>query len=381
MDDAFYATLTQWRRHLHAHPELSFEEAETARFVMERLTEMGVDFESGIGGHGIVATLTQGESNRSVALRADMDALPITEANGFDYVSTVKGVMHACGHDGHTVSLLGSVQTLKQDESWSGTIRFIFQPAEERGGGAKAMLADGLLERFPFERVFGFHNHPGLPTGDISIAVGPLLAMGGRTRIVIEGKAGHAAEPHTSSDAIVAAGQFIVAVQTAISRSTDPIESAVLTLGTVQGGESSNQIAGRVELMGTIRSYKMDVRNRLEAAIRRIAAGVGEAFGVKISVEIAPPGRPCINPPREAAIALEAAKAAGLSVVSPLPPGMGGDDFGFLMEQRPACYVRIGNGTAHGDLHSSNYDFDDGLLPAAVEWYSSVARTALAAED
>lgn len=381
MDEEFYATLTRWRHHLHAHPELSFEESETARFVMERLTEMGVPFESGVGGHGIVATLRQGDSNRSVALRADMDALPITEANSFAHASKVTGVMHACGHDGHTVSLLGAVQKLHHDATWSGTVHFIFQPAEERGGGAKAMLADGLLERFPFERVFGFHNHPGLPTGEISIPVGPLLAMGGRTKVVIEGKAGHAAEPHTSNDAVVAAGQFIVAVQTAISRSTDPIKSAVLTLGTIHGGESSNQIAGRVELMGTIRSYKMDVRNRLEAAIRRIAAGIGEAFGVTISVEIAAPGRPCINPPREAAIALEAARTAGLSIVTPLPPSMGGDDFGFLMEQRPACYVRIGNGTAHGDLHSDSYDFDDGLLPASVGWYTSVARTALVTED
>src|SRR5579863_8515616 len=239
MDQTLAETLTAWRRHLHAHPELTLHEKETAAFVCARLTELGVPFVADVGGHGVVATISRGQSNRSVGLRADMDALPIAETTDLPYASGNPGVMHACGHDGHTTSLLGAAALLQQDPNWTGTVHLVFQPAEEGGGGAKNMIADGLFERFPMERIFGYHNWPGLEAGTVAIHDGPVMASGGRLYFTIKGHSGHAALPHLTRDPMVAAAHLLLALQTIVSRNVDPLEAAVLTIGVMQSGSAA----------------------------------------------------------------------------------------------------------------------------------------------
>lgn len=381
MDEtAFAARLTEWRRHLHANPELSYQEEDTARFVAERLREMNIDFETGIGGHGVVATLSRPGSSRSVGLRADMDALPIEEANDVPYRSRVAGVMHACGHDGHTAALLGAAQLLKQDTNWSGTVHLVFQPAEEKGGGAKAMLADGLLERFPMDRVFALHNWPGMAAGEFAIHEGPVFAAGGPFHVILEGVAGHAAAPHLTKDTIVAAGHLLVALQTVVSRNVNPLHPAVVTVGKINGGTVTNQIPDKVEIAGTIRTYDLAVRREIAEAIRRVADGVAATFGIKALVDVAPGGQVCVNAPVEASIAAAAAEKIGAVVRKDIPPTMGGDDMGHILVKRPGAYVWIGNGAAKldGELHNPRYDFNDDILATAARWFTEVARTGAA---
>ncbi|AOO83685.1 amidohydrolase [Bosea vaviloviae] len=379
MDTELLATLTQWRRQLHAQPELSEHEHGTAAFVQARLTELGIPFVAGIGGAGIVATLSRPGSNRSVGLRADIDALPIAEENDVPHASRTPGVMHACGHDGHTVSLLGAAATLAHDQSWKGTVQFIFQPAEENGVGAKAMLADGLLERFPMERVFTFHNWPGLEAGTVAVHDGPVMAAGGRWSVTLHGLAGHAAIPHQTRDPIVAAGHLIVALQTIVARNVDPIDAVVLSIGQVSGGVVSNQIPPSVSLLGTLRTYRPEVREAVIKRMRSIISGIAEAYDMRTDVEILSTGRAAINTKAEGELSVAAAGMAGLPVRRDLRPSTTGDDFSFLLQQRSGAYVWIGNGPAGpgGELHNSRYDFNDAILPAAVGWLTNVARLAL----
>src|SRR3984885_10768448 len=234
MDKSLHDRLTGWRRHLHANPELTLHEQQTAAFVQSCLTELGVPFTAGIGGHGVVATISRGQSNRSVGLRADMDALPITETTGAAHASTNQGVMHACGHDGHTTSLLGAAALLQQDTSWSASVHLVFQPAEEGGGGAKSMIADGLFQRFPMERIFGYHNWPGLEAGTVAIHDSAVMASGGRLIFQITGHSGHAALPHMARDPMIAAAHLLLALQTIVSRNVDPLDSAVIPIGVLQ---------------------------------------------------------------------------------------------------------------------------------------------------
>lgn len=381
-DQTFAAQLTEWRRYLHAHPELSFEEAETARFIAARLTEMGIPFESGIGGHGIVATIARPGSNRSVGLRADMDALPIEEANDVAYRSTKPGVMHACGHDGHTTALLGAAKLLADDPDWSGTVHLIFQPAEEKGGGAKAMLADGLLERFSMDRVFALHNWPGLPAGEIAVHSGPVFAAGGPFYITLHGVAGHAAAPHLTKDTIVAAGHLLVALQTVVSRNVNPLNPAVVTVGKISGGTVTNQIPERVEIAGTIRTYDLTVRREIADAIHRVSDGIAATYGIRAEVNVSPGGQVSINAPGETEIAASAAAAIGAVVHRDIPPTMGGDDMGYILAKRPGAYIWIGNGPAlrDGELHNPRYDFNDEILPTATHWFAEVAKRSLDAE-
>ena len=379
MDAALSERLAGWRRHLHANPELSTCESETAAFVQARLTELGVDFVANVGGHGIVATIRRAGSNRSVGLRADMDALPIVEATGLPYASTRPGVMHACGHDGHTVSLLGAAALLTEDPSWSGTVHLVFQPAEEGAGGARAMLEDGLLQRFPMERIFGYHNWPGLDAGHVAVHAGPVMAAGARLVFTIDGQSGHAALPHQTRDPIVAAGHLIVALQTVVARNVDPIEAGVISLGAIEGGLASNQIPSQVRLRGTCRSYSMETRRVIDDGIRRVAAGVATMMDVSIAVDISYGVGPTINHKAEATLAVEAAKAAGLTVHQDLPPAMTGEDFGWMLEACPGAYVWIGNGPggAGRDLHNDGYDYNDAILPAASGYFAAVAKRAL----
>ena len=379
IDQALTDTLTAWRRHLHAHPELTLHEKETSAFVQARLTELGVAFTPGIGGHGVVATISRGQSNRSVGLRADMDALPITETTELPYASTNPGVMHACGHDGHTVSLLGAAALLARDASWTGTVHLVFQPAEEGGGGAKAMIADGLFERFPMERIFGYHNWPGLEAGAVAVHDGPVMAAGNRLILTVKGHSGHAALPHMTRDPMVAAAHLLLALQTIVSRNVDPLDSAVITIGVIQAGSAANQIPGEAVMRGTTRSLRNSVRDQVEAAIHRVAAGVAHTFDVEIDVQI-PRGNPVtLNTPAERDLAAEAVTRAGLPLHRDMAPAMTGEDFAWYLEQRPGAFVWIGNGPADGgrELHNSNYNYNDAILPAAASYLASVAKQAL----
>jgi hippurate hydrolase len=381
MDAALAETLTAWRRHLHANPELSLKEVETASFVCRRLDALGIPFVASVGGNGVVATLTRGASNRSVGLRADMDALPIVETTGLPHASTRPGVMHACGHDGHTTSLLGAAALLARDSGWSGTVQLVFQPAEEGYGGARSMLADGLFERFPMERIFGYHNWPGLEAGVIALHPGPVMAGGARIEIVLEGVAGHAAMPHLTRDPMLAAGHLLVALQSIVSRNVDPLETAVVSICTVEGGVAANQIPSRVVLRGTCRTFKPEIRDLVSDAIHRVSQGVAATFGLSATVEVRVGMGATVNHPEEADRAAGAAAAAGLTVRRDLAPSMASEDFGWYLLERPGAFAWIGNGPAPDGrgLHNPGYDFNDAILPAAATFLAEAAKQALRA--
>ncbi|WP_314949298.1 amidohydrolase [Bradyrhizobium cosmicum] len=380
MTPELHQKLTQWRRHLHANPELSLQEKATAAFVQDRLTELGIPFEAGIGGHGIVATLARGSAQGRVGLRADMDALPISEDTGLVYASKNPGVMHACGHDGHTASLLGAAALLADDTSWSGTVDFIFQPAEEGYGGSRAMVAAGLFERFPMDRVFGFHNWPGLQAGTIAVHDGVVMASGGRVTITIDGHAGHAGMPHLTRDPVMAAGHLIVAMQSIVSRSVDPLDTAVLSLCTIDGGTAPNQIAGRVTIRGTLRFHRDGIKEIILDGIERTCAGIATSFGVKVTPEIVMGVGVVINTPDEAGLARLAAEKVRAEIRRDLAPSMAGEDFAHYLKQRPGAFVWIGNGELRdgAELHGPRYDFNDAILPVASSWMAEVAKAALA---
>jgi amidohydrolase len=379
MDNSLHDRLTGWRRHLHANPELTLHEKNTAAFVQARLSELGIPFVGDIGGHGVVATLTRGQSNRGVGLRADMDALPIHETSGVPHASTNPNVMHACGHDGHTTSLLGAAALLAADPTWSGTVQLVFQPAEEGGGGAKSMIAAGLFERFPMERIFAYHNWPGLEAGTVAVHDGPVMAAGNRLHFSITGHAGHAALPHLTRDPMIASAHLLLALQSIVSRSVDPLDSAVVTIATMQAGSAANQIPGQAVMRGTMRTLRNEVRDQVEQAIHRIADGVARSFDVTIEVEI-PRGNPVTgNTAVERDLAAEATSSAGLKLRRDLAPAMTGEDFAWYLEHRPGAFVWIGNGPPDGgrDLHNANYDFNDAILPAASGFLANVAKRAL----
>jgi amidohydrolase len=379
MDQSLADTLTSWRRHLHANPELTLFEKETSAFVQACLRELGVPFVAGVGGHGVVATISRGSSNRSVGLRADMDALPIVETTGVAHASTNPGVMHACGHDGHTTSLLGAAALLSRDPHWSGTVQLVFQPAEEGGGGAKSMIADGLFERFPMERIFGYHNWPGLEAGTVAVHDGPVMAAGNRLIFTVKGHGGHAALPHLTRDPMVASAHLLLALQSIVSRTVDPLDSAVITIGMMQAGSAANQVPGEALMRGTMRSLRDEVNDRIEAAIHRVAAGVALTCGVDIDVQI-PRGNPVtLNAPAERELAAEAVLRAGLPLRRDLAPAMTGEDFAWYLHKRPGAFVWIGNGPAEGgcELHNANYDYNDAILPAASGFLAGVAKRAL----
>ena len=379
VDQALAATLTGWRRHLHAHPELTLHETRTAEFVCAKLAELGIGFTRGVGGHGVVATLSRGQSNRSVGLRADMDALPILESSGVAHASTHPGVMHACGHDGHTTSLLGAAALLARDESWSGTIQLVFQPAEEGGGGAKAMVADGLFERFPMERVYAYHNWPGLAAGTVAVHDAAVMAAGARLEFRVRGQAGHAALPHLTRDPMLASAHLLVALQSVVSRNVDPLDAAVVSICTMASGTAINQIPQDAVMSGTMRTLRAHTRDVIEEGIHRVAAGIAQTFGMQIEVDIHRGVDVTQNTSEDADIAAGAAQAAGLAVRRDLPPAMTGEDFCWFLQQRPGAFVWIGNGPADGgrELHSPDYDFNDAILPAASSYMASVAKRAL----
>jgi hippurate hydrolase len=374
------AAMTAWRRHLHANPERSLHEKETAGFVAARLAELGVSHVTGVGGHGVVATLHRPGGARSIGLRADMDALPIEEATGAPWASTVKGVMHACGHDGHTAALLGAAALLQADPGWKGTIHLVFQPAEEGFGGARAMLADGLMQRFPMDRIFGWHNWPGLAAGTVQVHPGPVMAGGARLEITLDGQAVHAAMPHLGRDPMLAAGHLLIALQSIVSRVVDPLDSAVVSITMIEGGTAWNQIPRRAALRGTMRHHRAEVADAMEAEVRRIADGVGAAYGMSVTTEVRRGAAITANHEAEAALAFAAALAIGQPARRDLPPSMAGEDFGWYLQEKPGAYAWIGNGPggAGRELHDPGYDFNDAILPVAARWLAETARRALA---
>ncbi len=381
MDPSLAASLTAWRRHLHANPGLTLDEGETAAFVAARLRELGVEeIVEKVGGHGIVATIRRGGGNRAVGLRADMDALPIQEQNeDLAHRSAKPGVMHACGHDGHTTALLGAAALLLRDPHWTGTVRLVFQPAEEGGGGARSMIADGLFTRFPMERIFGWHNWPGLEAGTVAVHERAVMAAGARFEIAFDGHAGHAALPQLARDPMLAAGHCIVAVQSIVARNLDPLEAGVISLTMVDGGEAQNQIAARVVLKGSARWLADATGRALEAALWRVAEGVAATYGVAATIGWRPGVPVTLNHPAERDLAAAAA-AAVTTLRRDRPPAMTGEDFSWFLKEVPGAFVWIGNGPTEGgrELHNPRYDFNDAVLPVAAGWLAEVARLALA---
>lgn len=374
----------EWRHELHAHPELAYEERRTAAFVAERLRSFGLDPVEGLAETGVVAVLEgrRGEGPM-IALRADMDALPIPEANTFAHASREPGKMHACGHDGHTAMLLAAAELLAGDPAFAGTVVFVFQPAEEGGGGAKRMVEEGFFERYPVREIYGMHNWPGLPVGQFAVHSGPVMAGTERFRIVLRGRGTHAAMPHLGDDVIAAGAALVQSLQTVVSRRVDPLQAAVLSVTQFHAGHAFNVIPAEAELAGTVRAFSPELFSRIREALERIGQGVASAYGLSLDVEWDEGYPPTINTASAAARCAEAAVAlvGAQNVCREALPSMGAEDFAFFLQHRPGAYVWIGNGPGEGGclLHSPHYDFNDELLPLGAAYWSALVTHVLAA--
>ncbi len=362
------------RRDIHAHPELAYEENRTSDIVAAKLAEWGLEVTRGLGKTGLVGTLRKGNSVKSIGLRADMDCLPMDETNDFAHRSQNPGRMHAGGHDGHTAMLLGAAKVLSEKRDFEGAVHFIFQPAEEGGGGGKAMIDDGLFEKFPCDAVFAIHNKPGLPLGMIATRPGPLLAAADRWDLRITGKGGHAAHPHLSIDPLVVAANLVMSLQTIVSRNMDPFASSVVTVGFVKGGSAYNVIPTEAHVGGTTRTTTPEARKLIEDRIREICEGAARMYGVKIDVEYRYGYPPTINNAQRAAFAVEV--AAGVcgphGVRDNVQASMGAEDFSYMLEKVPGAMVWLGNGGEDGNgvgLHNSRYDFNDMAIPFGVSFF------------
>lgn len=366
------AELTGIRQHLHANPELSYEEAETARFVAEKLEGWGYEVTRNVGGHGVVARLTVGAGKKSIAIRADMDALPIAEQTGRPYASKAPGKMHACGHDGHTTMLLGAAEYLARTRRFNGTVNLIFQPAEEGGApsGAQAMINDGLFERFPFDVIFGLHNHPGAAEGTWLMRSGPLMAAADTAEITIIGKGGHASRPHLTVDPIVVACNLVMSLQTIVSRSIDPTQTAVVTVGSIHAGEASNVIPESAKMLLSIRSFDPTIRGLLETRIRTLVQSVTEGYGASAEIDYIRGYPVVVNSEAETAFARTVAEElVGADKVTTCNLIPGSEDFSYFLEHKPGSFLRLGNGVNSPILHSAKYDFaDESLTVGAAMW-------------
>ncbi|HWE99680.1 MAG TPA: amidohydrolase [Caulobacteraceae bacterium] len=374
--EALATQMTAWRRELHAHPEFGFSETRTSAFVAARLRALGLsEVIEGIGGTGVVGTLDRGAGQRIVGLRADMDCLRIHEQGAHAHRSTQEGLMHACGHDGHTAMLLGAAALLAADAGFAGTVRFVFQPAEEWGRGALAMLDDGLLDRFPIDEIYGVHNMPGVPLGAFETCVGPLMAAEDNFEIVLTGQGGHASRPHEAREVMVPACALVVALQTIVSRSVDPADATVVSVTELMTDGTRNALPGHVRILGDCRSFRPEVSAGIEAAMRRIAEGVAAAHGVDCEVSYTREFIPLINPAEQTAAALSAASKVFPqgAIRGDRAPITASEDFARLLERVPGCFAFLGNGTS-APLHSPTYDFDDRLLPLGARWFAQIAR-------
>ncbi|HSG22892.1 MAG TPA: M20 aminoacylase family protein [Azonexus sp.] len=377
----FLAELTAQRRDIHAHPELAFSEDRTADLVARELERYGLEVHRGIAKTGVVGVLRAGTSQRMIGLRADMDALPLAEMNEFPHHSRHAGKMHACGHDGHTAMLLGAARYCASHPDFDGIAVFIFQPAEESEGGAAVMIEDGLFERFPVEAVFGLHNWPGIPAGEMAVMPGPVMAGTCAFEITIRGHGCHAAMPHQGVDSIVAGAQLVQALQTVVSRTLHPCESAVVSVTQFHAGEAWNIIPEEVVLRGTIRSFKPEVQETIERAIERLCSGIAAANGAQIGVVFDHRYPPTVNSVSEANFCREvAAEVFGSErVLTDTLPSMGAEDFSYMLLEKPGCYVWLGNGPGTGGctLHNPHYDFNDELLTLGVSYWVNLVRRAL----
>jgi len=377
--------LTALRHDLHAHPELAFAEHRTAGIVAAALRELGLEVHEGIGGTGVVGVLRAGTSRRSVGLRADMDALPLTEQSDASHRSTVLGVHHGCGHDGHTAMLLGAARHLARTRRFDGTVVFIFQPAEEGRAGARAMVEAGLFERFPCDAVYALHNWPDLPLGSAQTRPGPIMAAADRFDITVLGRGGHAAQPHRTPDAILAASQLVTQLNTIVSRRIDPGESAVLSVTRIEGGRSHNVLPSEVQITGTVRSFDTSSQDAIEAALRATARGVALASGTEIDVKYTRYYPATVNSADEASVALDAAAAAGLSASVAARPAFTSEDFAFMLQARPGAYLWLGQAggraAAERPLHHPGYDFNDDALAPGIRWFAAVVDLELARDS
>ncbi|MGX4644383.1 M20 aminoacylase family protein [Massilia sp. SYSU DXS3249] len=388
---AFQTELEQIRRDLHAHPELSYEEQRTSDVVAARLAEWGIPVVRGLGKTGVVGIIKNGTSTRAIGLRADMDALPMQELNTFDHASRHPGKMHACGHDGHTAMLLGAAHYLSRHRNFDGTVYLIFQPAEEGGAGARKMIEDGLFEQFPMDAVYGMHNWPGLPAGSFGVIPGPMMASSNEFRVVVQGKGAHAAQPHRGIDPVMVAVQIAQAWQTIISREKNPLETAVLSITQIHAGSATNVIPDEAVLIGTVRTFSTGVLDLIERRMQEMANGVAAAYNAGVDFGFKRNYPPLINHPEQTAFAVEAMQAVvgAANVNTAVEPTMGAEDFAFMLQAKPGCYVFIGNGDGdhraggHGlgpcQLHNGSYDFNDQLLPIGASYWVRLVETSLPA--
>ncbi|MFN3883464.1 MAG: M20 aminoacylase family protein [Rhodocyclaceae bacterium] len=381
------ARIAVLRRDLHAHPELAFEEKRTAAVVAAHLEKLGLEVFEGIAKTGVVARLKLGDGPRMIGLRADMDALPLPELNTFPHRSRHEGCMHACGHDGHTAILLGAAEALVRLRdaghlNGSGTVYFIFQPAEEREGGGRAMVEEGLFERFPMQMVFGLHNWPGLPAGSIAVIEGPVMAGADRFEIVINARGAHAAMPHQGTDAILAGAELVQAAQSLVSRSIDPLDAAVVSVTRFQAGHADNILPERAVLGGTVRYLRSELQDALEAGLARLCTGIETMHRVRIELKYERGYPPTINAAEPTAICREVACqiVGGEHVFTHLKPSMGAEDFAYLSRVVPGCYVWLGNGPGEGGcmLHSPHYDFNDDIIATGIRYWVRLIEAALA---
>ncbi len=379
--EAMKSEITAWRRDFHENPELLYEVHRTAAIVREKLVSFGVDdVVSGLGQTGVVGVIKgrQTTSGRVIALRADMDALPIEEQTNKSYSSKIPGKMHACGHDGHTAMLLGAAKYLAQTRDFNGTVIVVFQPAEEGGAGAKAMLDDGLLDRFGIQEIYGMHNMPGIPLGNFAMRAGPMMASADRFEIEIEGKGGHAAKPDKCIDTVLVAAQIINMLQSVISRNVDPLESGVLSVTSIHAGEAFNVIPQTAKLLGTVRTLKETTRCQIEERLKRITLATAEALGATAIVKYHRGYPVTMNHEKETGFAADVARkiVGGDRVDTTIDPLMGAEDFAYMLEERPGAYVFIGNGDTPF-CHHPSFDFDDNAIPTGVAYWAGIAETAM----
>jgi amidohydrolase len=382
--DAIEDDLIRIRRHIHSYPELRHEERETSAYVASLLTKWGLRVERGIGGYGLVGVLQRGDSQRSIGLRADMDALPMQEHNRFAHASRAQGRMHACGHDGHTAMLLGAARYLAEHGGFDGTVHFIFQPAEEGGAGAKLMIEDGLFDRCPMDAVFGMHNWPGIPAGHFALRPGAIMASSNTFSLELTGTGAHAAQPHRAADPVLAASAVVQTWQGIVSRNVDPKDSAVLSVTELHAGSAGNVIPGHARMSGTVRAFSDDVLDLIERRMNEIAQGVAAAHGVRAEFQFERMYPALINDAESSAFAARVLSelVGDARVDAQVDPQMPSEDFAFYMKYRPGCYVFIGNGdgSEYGNcgcaipLHNPNYDFNDAVLKPGVAWWVALTR-------
>ncbi|MDP6743746.1 MAG: M20 aminoacylase family protein [SAR324 cluster bacterium] len=376
--------MTEWRRDIHQHPELKFEENRTSDLVAAKLEEFGIEIHRGLAKTGVVGTIRNGDGP-SIGLRADMDALPLEEKNTFKHASSNPGKMHACGHDGHTAMLLGAAKHLAGSKNFKGTVNLIFQPAEEGGGGGELMIKEGLFEMFPVDSVYGLHNWPGMPAGTFGVGSGPIMAAADMFDLTINGRGGHAALPDQCIDPIVVASQVVSALQTITSRNTHPVDSVVITVTQIHAGDAYNVIPDSVQMHGTVRTFQTETRDKIPSSMLRVAEGVCAAYGTTCELNYMSGYPATINSLPETEISAKAVVdllGEDKIILNPTP-SMGAEDFSYMLEARPGCYVWLGIGPGKGEagcmLHSSRYDFNDDVLPTGASYWVKLVENELPA--